>query len=337
MSKYVLGVDGGGTKTDFFVFTTDGDFVAKATGPSTNHESYLGGFEEMKPVFEEILDRVLKQANIRAEELAASVFGMAGIDVPSQKERMEEYLISLGITNHRVFNDSFLGVKAACSKGYGISFVNGTGNSVGGIDKYGNWLQVGGTGPAFGDLGGASGMSSAVICAVYSQFYRCGKQTDMSRRMFNLLGINSPAQLTEAIYDQYYTGKVTNRDIHNEVLYAAAADGDFVAVELLKSFGDQFAHSIAGCINNLRFEDDDEVELVLIGTATLRALSPIMMDHCARRVYDLTRKRVKMIPLSVPPAAGAVLWAVELAKGPAAASAVHDKVISTLQSLQAAL
>ncbi|HHX72416.1 MAG TPA: hypothetical protein GX701_05750 [Clostridiales bacterium] len=329
MSKYVLGVDGGGTKTDFFVFTTSGEFVAKATGPATNHESYIGGFDEMTPIFEEILNRVLQQANIRAEELIASVFGMAGIDVPSQKERMEEYLISLGISNHRVYNDSFLGVKVACSKGYGISFVNGTGNSVGGIDKYGNWLQVGGTGEAFGDLGGASGMTSAVICAVYSQYYRCGRPTDMSRRMFNLLGITSPSNFTEAIYDQVYTGKITHRDIHNEVLYAAASEGDFVAVELLKSFGDQFAHSIGGCINNLRF-DEDEVELVLIGSATLRALSPIMMDHCARRIYDLTRKKVKMIPLSVPPAAGAVLWAIELAKGPAAANAVHDKVIDAL-------
>ena len=328
--EYILGFDGGGTKTDCYIFSKVGEYVSSASGGSTNHEHYAGGFEEMTSVFDGILNAAFKGAGIGAGDVSASVFGVAGIDVPSQKVRMERYLDAIGLKNHAAINDSFLGVKAACSKGYGISFVNGTGNSVGGIDRYGNWLQVGGTGTFFGDLNGAKGMTGAVICAVYSMFYRCGPATSMAEKFFSLLGITSPDKFTEAIYEKLYTERLTNEDVHDKVLYAAANEGDEVALGLLKSFGHQFAASIAGCIRNLRFDESD-VDVVLIGSASLKARSPVMMDACVARVEELTGKKIRTIPLLVPPAAGALLWASELAFGAEHTASIRAKVISELE------
>lgn len=323
--EYILGLDGGGTKTDCYIFTKDGELAAFASGGATNHEKYDGGFDEMTPVFDAIVGEAMAKLSIGPADIAASVYGMAGIDVPSQKIRMEDYLAKKGFKNALVVNDSFLGVKAGCTKGYGISFVNGTGNSVGGVDRDGKQLQVGGTGEFFGDLNGATGMSGAVICAVYSMFYRCGEKTSMAEKFFALLGIESPEQFTEAIYDQYFAGTLTNKDIHNEVLYKAANEGDTVALSLLKSFGDQFALSIGGCINNLNF--GEEVEVVLIGSASLKALSPVMMDHCRERIEALTGKKITMLPLSNPPAAGALIWAAELAFGSEYTDTIRAKII----------
>ncbi|MBR4941010.1 MAG: hypothetical protein IKZ19_03320 [Clostridia bacterium] len=310
MKKYVLGVDGGGTKTDAYIFDLEGNMISKATGGATNHESYEGGFEEMKPVFAQIVSDALSAAGITAGDLLGTVCGLSGIDVPYQKTRMDAYMDELGFSNYRIINDSFLGVKAACPRGYGISFVNGTGNSVGGIDKNGRWLQVGGTGLDFGDLNGATGMTGKVICAVSSQFYRCGKATSMSEKFFKLLGIDDPAYFAEAVYDKVYTEVISNKDIHNLVLYPAVNEGDEVAVELLKSIANQFALGIAGCINNLEF--DDEVDVVLIGSASLKAKSPLLIETLKSDVSALSGKKINTIPLAVPPACGAVLWAMEL-------------------------
>ena len=309
--KFVLGVDGGGTKTDAYIFDCSGNKIAFVSGGATNHESYEGGFDEMKPVFAGITGEVLAAAGIGASELAGTVCGLSGIDVPYQKKRMDDYMDELGFSEYRIINDSFLGVKAACPKGYGISFVNGTGNSVGGIDKTGRWLQVGGTGIHFGDLNGASGMTGKVICAVYSSFYRCAKKTSMSDKFFRLLGIDDPALFTEAVYDKVFTEKISNKDIHNLVLYEAANEGDEVAIDVIRSCGEQFALGIAGCIRNLDF--DDEVDVVLIGSASLKARSPLLIGSLKEKTEELTGKKINTLPLTVPPVCGAVLWAMELA------------------------
>lgn len=324
--KYIMGLDGGGTKTDCFIFAEDGTLAAYANGGPTNHEQYEGGFDEMTVTFNAIVDDALHQAGLEPSDLAASVFGMAGIDVPSQQHRMETFLQSRGFHNAVVVNDSFLGIKAACPNGYGISFVNGTGNSVGGVDEQGNRLQVGGTGEFFGDLNGAEGMSGAVICAVYSMFYRCGAQTTMAEKFFRLLNIEKPEQFTEAVYDAVFTGTVTNKDIHNQVLYAAANEGDEIALALLRSFGVQFAQSIAGCINNLHF--GDSVDVVLIGSASLKAQSPVMLDTCRAETERLTGKQIHLIPLTNPPASGALIWAGELAFSSEQVDALRERIIA---------
>lgn len=323
--KYILGLDGGGTKTDCLILAEDGSLAAYASGGATNHEQYDGGFQEMTVTFQQIVGEALHQADLTPKELSASVFGMAGIDVPSQQQRMTAFLTSAGFQNPIVVNDSFLGIKAGCPKGYGISFVNGTGNSVGGIDKTGKCLQVGGTGEAFGDLNGAGGMTNAVICAVYSMFYRCGPETSMAASFFHLLGIEQPEQFTEAVYEQVYTERVTNREIHSQVLYAAANEGDSVALQLLRSFGCQFAASIAGCINHLQF--DDSVDVVLIGSASLKAQSPVMLETCRTETESLTGKQIHLIPLTNPPAAGALIWASQLAFGPEQTNQLRESII----------
>ncbi len=327
--KLVLGVDGGGTKSDFYIFSTSGNFISKTTGGPTNHEVYSGGFYEMTDEFESILTDALKSAKVQISDISAAVLGMAGIDIPSQKSRMEKYLHSLGIKKTLVFNDSFLGIKAACPSGYGVCFVNGTGNSVGGIDPAGNWLQVGGTGEAFGDLGGAAGMTNRVICAVYSSFYRCGPKTQMSDLLFSLLQIDNPALLTQSIYDSHYSGYISHTDIHNEVLYTAANNGDKVANNLLISFGKQFALSIAGCINNLNYDSPD-IDIALVGSATLKAQSNKMMETCKTEIELLTKKNIYYYPLTVSPAVGAVLWAIELANGNNKDNSLKDIVIKSL-------
>ncbi|MBQ5973999.1 MAG: hypothetical protein IJL69_07330 [Oscillospiraceae bacterium] len=326
--RYVLGVDGGGTKTDAFLFDTDGRRVAHVRGGATNHETYEGGFEEMKPVFAQIVADVCAEAGVAPPDLAGTVCGLSGIDVTSQKLRMDRFMDELGFRNYRIINDSFLGVKAACPKGYGVSFVNGTGNSVGGIDRRGDWLQVGGTGLHFGDLNGASGMSGKVILAVFSMFYRCGEPTSMADKFFRLLGIGGPAEFVEAVYDQVYTEKVTNKDIADEVLYPAVNEGDPVAVRTLCEIAEQFSLGIAGCINNLDF--GDEVDVVLIGSATLKAGSPLLVDTIRKRVSELTGKKISTIPMTVPPACGALLWAMELA-GTEITPALREKVLSELK------
>ena len=120
MKKLILGVDGGNSKTDFFLFDTDGNFLDFHRGPTCSHEqfkdSYQGAFNALK----KNLDVFFFRNALKASEISAAVFGLAGVDTPVQKSNMEKVVADLGFANFKVVNDSFLPIKAATSKGYGV-------------------------------------------------------------------------------------------------------------------------------------------------------------------------------------------------------------------------
>ena len=323
---YVLGVDGGGTKTDVFLFRTDGKLVASAHGGAANHEAYPGGFEEMTPVFDALCDQALCAAGVRAQDVRASVFGLAGIDIPSQKARMERHLCARGFDAPFVINDAFLGIKAMCPDGVGVGFVNGTGNSFGGIDRQGNWLQVGGTGLAVGDLSGARGMADAVLKAVYGSFYCMQPATIMADKLLRLIGAKDEGELVERIYQRYFFGDIQPKEII-AILYDAAQEGDAAALALLDTLAERLARSLGGLIGRLSFADT--VDIVLIGSANLKGKAYLLTQRVLERTQALTGKACRMRPLDLPPAAGAVLWALERADGPVSGP-VRERVLASL-------
>jgi N-acetylglucosamine kinase-like BadF-type ATPase len=138
---------------------------------------------------------------------------LAGVDTKKQQKELSKIIRETGISNFKVFNDAFLGIKAGSDKGYGICSINGTGTCCVGIDKNVEWLQVGGTGWTFGDEAGGGHIGIVVIRKVYDSIYRCGQQTMMKEMLFEKLGINQENELKNAIYEKIYSNKVKITDL----------------------------------------------------------------------------------------------------------------------------
>lgn len=332
MSKYVLGVDGGGTKTDYLLFDTTGNMKAHLRGAGTNHEGMAGGMKELEAKLNDVLPPFLRQSGLEPGSLAGAVFGMAGVDVPSQKAALEGMFTRMGmdINNIRVMNDSFIGIKAGSRKGYGVCVVNGTGNTIGGIDRTGQWLQVAGTGYISGEDGGAGRIAEQTLRAVYEEHFCLGTATAMTPLIMGLFGISDPVYYIEAVYEKYHTRSITPRDML-EVLFLCGNQGDAVAVNILKQLGGQIARCVAGC--ERRLDMGAEFDVVLVGSVTLKASCPILLDTIKSETLRLTNKQINFIPLAVPAAVGAVLWAIELALGHLADDAVTERTINAVSSV----
>jgi N-acetylglucosamine kinase-like BadF-type ATPase len=327
MPEYALGVDGGGTKTDYLLFDTGGNMVARLRGAGTNHEGMPGGMAELEERLNGILPPFLRENGLEPRDVSGAVFGMAGVDVPSQKEALEAIYRRMGFRNICVMNDSFIGIKAGSPKGYGICVVNGTGNTIGGIDRAGRWLQIAGTGYIACEDGGSGRIAAQALRAVYEEMLCLGAATAMTPLVLRLLGVSEPAGYMEAVYAKYYTGAVEARDIL-DILFLCANRGDEAAAGILRRVGGQMARCVAGCERLLDF--GDEVDVVLVGSVTLKASCPILLDTLKSEALRLTGKKLNFIPLAVPVAAGAVLWAIELALGRPAGKDVVDRVISAV-------
>ncbi|MGD9605407.1 MAG: N-acetylglucosamine kinase [Bacilli bacterium] len=310
MKKLILGVDGGNSKTDFFLFDTDGNFLDFHRGPTCSHEqfkdSYQGAFNALK----KNLDSFFFRNSLKPSEIAAAVFGLAGVDTPIQKTNMEQVIADLGFLNYKVVNDSFLPIKAATSKGYGVCSINGAGTSCGGIDSFGAYLQVGGIGSLVGDEAGGFYIARMAIRSCYDEQYRFGKPTSLSKIVMDLLNVTNKYYLMEAISAQA-VARTIDYNALTLAVFQEAKHNDAVSLDILKQVGENIAKSVSGCIVNLDFIDG--VEIVLAGSVWVKGASPIMYEAFEKKVRELTKHDIKITTLAVPPATGAIIWAMELA------------------------
>ncbi|MCL2099992.1 MAG: N-acetylglucosamine kinase [Oscillospiraceae bacterium] len=322
--KYIIGVDGGNTKTDYFLFDTGGNFIDHIKDGTCSHEHV--GYKKAEEILNANIDALTGRNNITRSEIAAGVFGLAGIDTKPQLREFVKIMDRMGFV-YAVDNDSFLGIVAGTTKGYGICSINGTGTVSGGIDPHGGRHQTGGLGMLTGD--DAGGVYIAHLCArlVYDSFFRCGEPTVMAEAVFSFLGITDPDDLMQAYCE---AGQKLASTKMARIVFDAAAENDKAALEALDSSAKQLAKTSAGCARSLNF--DAEIEIVLAGSVWVKAECPVLVEGYKKYMAELLPdKTLKYNILRVPPATGAVLWALSLTGIDPFTEPTRQKVIKAVE------
>lgn len=325
---YLFGVDGGNTKTDYFLFSSEGKLIAKRRGGTCSHEQFSEGFEMTYKIMSKEVEAILSENGLEASDIDAACFGLAGCDVPFQKKKLEEVVEKIGFKKYVVVNDSFLGIKAGTTNGYGVSSVNGTGTCCGGIDKNGKVLQIGGIGGVTGDYAGGRQISRDVMARVFDEAYRMGDKTSLTPIVFNALELTDKEGLEDAIVAKFFKRGFD----YNQLTLACfdeADKGDKVAIDILQTMGHCLAKTVSGCITNMDFGDEPEV--VMIGSVYVKPTCHVLNDEFKRRVLEYTKKNCKFKVLEVPPATGAIIWAKELYDGVFPSIEVRKKIIKELE------
>lgn len=108
MAEFVLGVDGGSSKTHLALADRAGRLAAFVAGPGTNHE--WQGMAPVKKVFAMMTARACRQAGCRPSDIRAACFGLSGGDIASDFVHLKRDTIDpLGLGGPvRVSNDAFL-------------------------------------------------------------------------------------------------------------------------------------------------------------------------------------------------------------------------------------
>lgn len=310
--KYILGVDGGNTKTDYYLFDIDGNFIDMYRGGTCSHEGLKDSFDGSYRVMKEVFDEFLGKHNLKPSDIVASCFGLAGDDLPYQHKNLCEKIEQLGFKNYKIVNDSALGIKVETKNGYGVCSVNGTGTSVSGIGKDGKTIQVGGIGDITGDEAGGRFLSRKVVRKTFDEVMRFGKKTSLTPITLNLIGNTSEEQLMEDIVLVYSARKV-DYNVLTVACFEEANKGDEVAIELLTEMADNLARSAASAV--VRLDLGETPEVVLAGSVYVKGSCPILVNEVKRRIDLYANKKCDTRVLTVPPATGAIVWAYELATG----------------------
>jgi N-acetylglucosamine kinase-like BadF-type ATPase len=325
MKHCVIGVDGGGTKTDYFLFDLEGSFIDYIQDGTCSRE--IVGDEEAERLLNARIKELLARNGFGIEQVQAGAFGLAGIDDHTHQAQFAGVFKRMGLKRFEADNDSYLGVMAGTSKGFGVCSINGTGTVAGGIDPQGKRLQVGGIGPLTGDDAGGSSVAHSGIRAVYDSFYRCGEKTLMAEPVFKLLEIKEPSEMMYAIGKHY--DKLGGTEF-TRIVFAAANQGDQPALKALRASAKQLAKSSAGCVRGLGF--GNEVEIVLAGSVWVKGESPALFE--AYKYYMarfLPERSLSFHKLQEPPATGAILWALSLCGTDCFGSEMRSKVVDAVK------
>ncbi len=207
MGKYVLGMDGGGTKTAVAAAAPDGTllgrFVSGAINPNGENQ------QNVTRNLAEIFSRAKMEFG-SLDECDSVCIGAAGISNPTVKQMFLSVADDAGY-HHRmtITGDHQTAFYGALGKPDGAILISGTGSICYGKNSAGQEHRTGGYGHLIDDAGSGYAIGRDILSAVVRAYDGRGGTTVLTELVFQQLGCSTIEELVGFVYD-----KATNkRDI----------------------------------------------------------------------------------------------------------------------------
>jgi len=284
--KCYLGVDGGGTKTDYILMDEKFVVIDRLQGESTNHEALQNGYDETFYELYEYIHKLLSRNNLQIADIKDAVFGLAGVDFSFQHDIISEKISKSGLSRFLLCNDGFLGVKAAALSGKksGINYNSGTATCCAGIDDFGNMLQLGGIGELSGDFGGGLTITQSVYMLIYRELFLKKEKTILTKYYFDEFNITNREEFLESA--RYFS----ESDIDNfrkklvKIFFAGLNQGDIQCHRIAHKMAVQGAEYISAMVENLQFEGN--INVILSGSIHTKADSAYYIELLTKELEN---------------------------------------------------
>ncbi len=311
MSKYYIGVEGGGTKTQYALFDEKKNMLSTVKTEGTNHENMEGGIPAAAKILKQGINELLLNNALMQKDVTYVLMALAGMDHPYQEHDMARALKRAGLRiPFALYNDGYIVVKAGATGKSGIGYNCGTGTCCNSIDSDGKLLQIGGFGALSGDVGGGLWIAANAFRLVYNEVVLGGEKTLCTQKMTEKLGIAPTREELLAQIPRYEQEE--DRFIRDmiDVFFESLAEGDAPAKGVSDYMAERGAEFIAGHIRKQHFTDE-VIEVVLSGSMHTKLVSDEYIAQLQARTEALTGRKCRFTRLTVPPVTGAINWMLE--------------------------
>lgn len=303
--RYVVGVDGGATKTHALVVDETGNALGFGQGGPSNY--HLTGLPVAVGEIGRAIMSALAMAQIGPRAVEVGCYCLAGADLPEDFDLLGRTLSELEWSRRVIVkNDTMAALRAGLTRPWGIVLICGTGFNAAGRAPDGRELGFPGLGPISGDWGGGGTLSEEIIRAVMRAWDGRGQPTALTPRVLAALGNESEQELMVKLHHE----EIPRDRLLSLVplLFEAALAGDEVAIGLVIQAGTELGISANALIRRLGLEATD-VEIVL-GGSVFKGEGPLLVDTVTQVVHQQApRARIKR--LAYEPVVGAALLALE--------------------------
>ena len=309
--NYYIGIDGGGTKTQYALFDENKNMISTVKTAGTNHENLDGGIPAAAKILMGGINELLLCNAMLQDNVTFVLMALAGMDHPYQEEALSEALRALGLRiPFSVCNDGFIIVKAGSKNRAAIGYNCGTGTCCDSVDDTGRLLQVGGFGDLSGDMGGGQWIASEVFRMVFDDVCLGIRPTLCTRLLSQRLGIRTNRESLLSIVPLLETAHdPTIRDMIDVYFDAINAD-DPVALSSMDKMAQRGAEYINAHFVKGTFAAE-VVDVVLSGSIHIKLPSEKYIELLAEKAQALTGRTLNFIKLTAPPVTGCINWMLE--------------------------
>lgn len=301
---YVLGVDGGGSKTLAVIADENGRVMGVGRAGGSNHQ--VAGVSAAVENIRQAMEQARTMAGIEWNQVQHTVYGLAGADRAKDIQLLGPALTQLPPASWQVYCDTMIGLRLGSPEMVGVVLICGSGTNAAGRNRRGETVQTGGMGYLFGDgAGGTELARSTFRAAIRSWEYR-----EPPSILVDLVPQRLGFRNIQEVLDYYYDHDATTVPLELAlVAHEAANRGDELASSLLRQTGRELglaAHSVATRLGGL----EPSFPLVLIGGVLQNGRNPLILSSLAQVLTEQGWTFRMVIP-DVPPVWGAVLMAMD--------------------------
>jgi N-acetylglucosamine kinase-like BadF-type ATPase len=249
MSKLILGIDGGGTKTHAALVDLSGNILATSANGGANWERT--GITATEISLLEIIRRVLESANAKSKDIVAATFGLAGIDWESDLDLFAPIAKSLNLEDKCVFvNDSIAALFAGSPNGIGCVSIAGTGGKTAGRNGT-TTIQT--MGMELGEAGGAGQLVALALDYIARIYHGTEKSSALTNLILEESGFADETSLFKAVARQEFR---LDEEIAPKI-FTLATNGDAGAIAITNLVATQHANDAVAIINRLGLTNSD--------------------------------------------------------------------------------
>ncbi|WP_156288214.1 N-acetylglucosamine kinase [Oceanobacillus salinisoli] len=299
--EYLLGIDGGGTKTRAAIADGNGIVIAEATaGPSNLHSASK---QQVERTFQELFDVLGKSCKPNKLEISYVFAGIAGTASEKNNQIISQILKRLlpGKALIQVLPDPINALYSGTYGNPGIVQISGTGSITYGINRHLKHDRVGGWGYLLGDEGSGYDVGRQGAVAALKAYDGRGIDTMMLSMFLDHFRVNHPQDFIQKIYSSI-SPKNELADL-TKLVFRAYKKKDRAAESIITRAVDEMMLGITTLYNKL-FDEEEDAEVVLCGGIfTEKDILPKLLQT---RFIDT--KLVLKLP-SMDPAGGALIGA----------------------------
>jgi N-acetylglucosamine kinase-like BadF-type ATPase len=303
VTRAVLAVDGGGTKTDIAVVAEDGRVLAFER--TVSHLRQVLGAEGAIRAIGAVVDRLRRHTG-EVELVDAAVF-LSGADFPSQRAAIERAVAAAAwAPRHLVDNDVLALLRAGTAAPDAVAVVCGTGINAVGVAADGRVSRFPAVGRISGDWGGGTDLAFEALWHAARAEDGRGPATSLRQVVPRELGFERVVDVSEAL--ELRRLHHPDLGVVTPALFAEADAGDRVAGEVVERQAEEIALLVRVLLRRLGLLDAAGTVPVVLGGSVLAARHALLLDGIARRTADLD---VRYLVVDEPPVLGAVLLALD--------------------------
>lgn len=308
--EYILGVDGGGTKTTVQVTDTKGRVITQVVSGASSYKS-VGVSKAIENLNMAVFNAVKNLKTSENVYFISSCFGFAGNDAEEDAKTYKGIVFNnelrdcLNPEKTIICNDTRIGIEAGSENKNKIIVIAGTGSNCLGINEDDDEVGASGWDYILADEGSGYSAGLKALKAVMRAYDGRGEKTLLSRTILKELNLRKVLDLVKWAYGEPFS-KVKIGALAKTVCTTAEM-GDKVSIDILTEEVEEAAISVITVANKLGFKNKN-FDLILVGG----------LFKCEKYFKNVLKKKLKDNCPKIkfmPPVKNPVEGAIKLAMG----------------------